>query len=253
MNNGKLNLILGALLLILLGGVAFLTLNKRNHPPYITVSGTGTLQYYDGISEEELLKGLRAFDQEDGDLTNKILVNSKMEQDGYMVVSYEVWDSSHAIGVFTRTFDVVDGSEAVSESIPESREEIGQEMTSQEIPEELSIGEGESESKQELTESVQEESQTELELEVETAVSDGRPVIRLKADSAVIQAGQSFPMWNYIETVEDDKDDFAYLSLQVVVSGQYDFNVPGNYTLEFWVADSDGNESDRQSFYLTVE
>ena len=252
MNNGKLNLILGAVLLILLGGLAFLTLNKQNHPPYITDSEAGRLQYYEGISEEELLKGLRAFDQEDGDLTNKILINSKMEQDEWMVISYEVWDSDHEAGRYTRNFCLISEGN-VSESVPESVGEDGAEQgsASQETIEGLFNETVEDESEQGMTETGQSESVSETALE--TVVSDGRPVIRLKTDRAVIQAGQSFPLWDHIEAVEDDKDDFAYLSLQVVVSGQYNFNVPGDYELEFWVSDSDGNESDRQPFYLTVE
>ena len=296
MNNGKLNLALGTLLLLLVVCCGIVKLNRRNHAPYITESNGQTLQYYEGIEDSALLKGLRAFDQEDGDLTEKIVVNSKMQQDGWMVIAYEVWDSEHAAGQYTRNFEVV-SREDVAETALEPV--VGDEVRSTEETEQESEDTVEStfdpnleiEPKPETEETEPEtERQTEAVTEVpetkipetkmpetkalaqeepvpsttkasqavEAAVEpqpagDGKPVIRLKTDGALVQAGQSFPIWDYIESVEDDKDDFSYLSMQIVISGEYDLNVPGNYELEFWLTDSDKNVSDRQIFYLTVQ
>lgn len=85
------------------------------------------------------------------------------------------------------------------------------------------------------------------------AVNPEAPVLVLSSNSVVISAGQSFRYWDYIVTLEDDKDEFEYLSSQIVLDGTYDTGVPGTYELQFWVLDRDGNSSGRQTFVLTVQ
>lgn len=62
------------------------------------------LEVSSGASEEELLKGLKATDNKDGDITDKIRVgsHSKFIDQGVCDVTYLVFDSSYNAGQYTR-------------------------------------------------------------------------------------------------------------------------------------------------------
>lgn len=255
MKNKLLNMILLCICVVLAVVCCVLTLVRRNESPYFQ-SEDVELVYHEGMSEQDLLKGLTAYDKEDGEITDKILIRSKMVTDDGLTVTYIVWDSKHEGGTFTRTYEIASGQKD-SEENPSSA--AGEET--QESQQETSQSESSAGTSQEETEAVTEEaSQSESESEAPEAsqeepvvVDPEAPVLELTSHSAVIAVGGGFRYWDYIAALEDNKDDFDYLSSQIVIDGQYDMSVPGTYTLVFWVLDSDGNSSLRQELVLTVQ
>lgn len=155
---------------------------------------------------------------------------------------------------YSHTQEHVDGTEETTHSAEESDEyEVSseEESTSQG---ETSLEETESVTAESSSQTIEEsEAGQESTQEEPAAVNPEAPVLVLSSNNVVVSAGQNFRYWDYIITLEDDKDDFEYLSSQIVLDGVYDTSVPGTYELQFWVLDSDGNSSGAQTFILTVQ
>ncbi len=77
--------------------------------PVITGS-TDTLQLTCDYTEEELLAGLTAYDDKDGDLTDEIMVGSitRFHEKGKSNVTYVVFDSANQPATFTREVEFTD-------------------------------------------------------------------------------------------------------------------------------------------------
>ena len=82
---------------------------KDTTPPVIT-STAEEIELSVSDAEEEILKGLTASDDVDGDLTDKIRVgtHSKFIHPGVCEVSYLVFDSSYNVGQYTRRVTYTD-------------------------------------------------------------------------------------------------------------------------------------------------
>ncbi|MBQ6266776.1 MAG: hypothetical protein IJK64_03295 [Clostridia bacterium] len=77
--------------------------------PVITVE-EGVLEVKSGASDEELLAGVTAYDEKDGDLTDRVLVESigKFSEIGYCKVTYAVGDSDHHVVTAQRQIHYTD-------------------------------------------------------------------------------------------------------------------------------------------------
>lgn len=85
-------------LLLLCAAGIFLILTDRT-PPVIHLPEESALVYYDGIQESELLAGVSAFDETDGDVTDSVFVERVLAQkNGSVIISYAALDSSRNIG-----------------------------------------------------------------------------------------------------------------------------------------------------------
>jgi hypothetical protein len=81
--------------------------------------------------------------------------------------------------------------------------------------------------------------------------TDGKiPVITMNTNAVTISAGGSFNPMNYVENATDDVDD-AWKKIHI--DGDYDTNVRGDYSLKYYIIDSEGNKSNVEEFTLTVE
>lgn len=79
------------------------------------------------------------------------------------------------------------------------------------------------------------------------------PVLTLSADTIEIAAGANFSVISPVADITDDKDDRSYLFRRIRVSGDYSTQTPGQYTLQYTVTDSEGNQSVPQSLTLIVK
>lgn len=78
------------------------------------------------------------------------------------------------------------------------------------------------------------------------------PVLTLKSDKVELTVGSKFYVVPQVEDITDDKDNRSRLFRNIEVFGEYDRNTPGEYTLEYVVTDSDGNQSIPQTLLLVV-
>ena len=80
----------------------------------------------------------------------------------------------------------------------------------------------------------------------------GHPVLTLRTQEVTIAAGTSPPWTEIIETLRDDKDDYATLYYNLSVS-HFDRSQAGDYPVSLYTEDSDGNRSDTVSVLVHVK
>ena len=99
-----------------------------------------------------------------------------------------------------------------------------------------------------------ESEQTKIETEKHTETEDEEaPRLILKTERVVIKAGEDFTPLYYVESVSDNKADQDFLYYNIRIVGDYDTHNAGNYRLEYYVQDDDGNLSAAQELSLVVE
>ena len=108
---------LGAGLLVIItvaataaAGAAYIS-RDREGPAIIFDESTQT-SYYSGITEEELLGGVRAEDSRDGDVTDSLMVEKVNELGSQAVVTYVAMDSRYNVTKEERILEIDGGSGA---------------------------------------------------------------------------------------------------------------------------------------------
>lgn len=82
---------------VLIGIGAFLYVNQDKNAPEITFPETAIV-YEDGMAKEELLEGITAYDSEDGDVTDALVVEKiSTASDGRVIVTYAAVDSANNV------------------------------------------------------------------------------------------------------------------------------------------------------------
>ena len=212
---------------------ALICLGQDRKAPEITVEDT-EISYTEGGDYEELLEGVTAEDNIDGDLTDQVFVD-KIIQTGEDtgIVYYGVMDKHHNVGTARRiiTYQLSeDGDEAVTEQTEEEAEDEEEEAAGQE-----------------------QAAQTEPK-EEETLQPDGaRPALALTSTETTVAVGTAFDPMSVVKDAVDDVDTKDSLYQRISANGTYDTSVPGTYTIQYFVTDSSGNTSDPQNFTLKVQ
>lgn len=90
--------ILGFVCVAAAAASAFVFTSKDRKGPQITINGNDAV-YYEGIQQEELLKGVTAFDEKDGDVTDSLMVEAvyPSEEEKTAKVIYAAMDSSNNV------------------------------------------------------------------------------------------------------------------------------------------------------------
>ncbi len=204
----------------------------RNKPQ---IQFVGKITYHDNMTDEELLKDVRAFDQEEGDISDRIVVDSIVKMNGkdYVKIYYAVVDSSGNGIRVGKEVPYTDGIES----------DDGEEPAAQETFETI----------EETTEETIAETETAVETESVVESESESPVLTMKAGEASIAVGTQFIYQNHIESIVDNKDQEMDLFREVVIEGDYDCNTPGTYSLVFYTYDSDNNRSNEVPFTLIVQ
>ena len=249
----------GAGIVLCLGLGAFAVYEKitgDRQPPEIII--TGELTYQDGMKEEELLEGVTARDEQDGDVSDSVVVETVTlnAQENTAVIHYAATDKQNNISKVSRSVKYISG-EAEEESGTET--ETSGKSSQSEVGLGTGLGNvtagsssGKTVTRETETETSREESETEPESESEE-LEPGCPVIKLTQLSATIKIGETFNPLIYVASVEDDNDNIYALWQDIQLDGEYDVEKPGKYELTFYVRDSAGNMSNRARFVLTVE
>lgn len=187
-------------------------------------------------------KASRVFDamytgEDEGSMT----VASAMES-GFNVTLE--WDN------FMNGDNTEDSFDKAEDASGEEGTQEAEEVSSEEAEEEIA-GAPDEETEEETAETPAEEAAAET---VETpgeeptseptpAVDSSAPVLALRSSEISVNVGQK-PAWvDVIETLRDDKDDYATLFYSLSVS-EYDRNKAGTYQVTLSVEDSDGNKSE---------
>lgn len=257
-------ILLGILDLLLLLACAFLAGRQDRTPPRLTVTEEGFC-YREGMTQEELLEKVRAADDREGDLTDRVVVEKIVTdpESGTAVITYGAADSAGNVGRMTCTvrMEPAEGTASRTEpeegsggtvQVTEETEETGEENEAE--PEEGGEPDEEDEAEPEEGEAPDEGTPQAAADPLPTAgeagnegnisTSDGKsPVILLREKEIRTTAGRT-PAWvEVIEGLQDDTDDYGTLLQTLTVSGAYEPGTPGRYEVTLTVTDRDGNVS----------
>jgi hypothetical protein len=257
------------LCLILLIVSTLIHLGSDHKAPVIHFSDA-EIVYQEGEDTKDLLTKLRAEDNRDGDVTDKVFVVSVTPNNDQTkaVVLYGVEDKAHNAATAARTVtyqatgaapastddNATEGNASDSGSDKKdsktdktSGNNAGQnaeETSSNQNTDTTASTEGTTENGQETAASGPVQSQN---------TNAAAPVVTLSSSQFEIQAGSRFNPVSAITSITDDKDKQNTLFRRVSVSGDYNVNKAGTYPIQIFVTDSDGNTSTPVSFDLVVK
>ena len=229
---------------IAVAAVGFLvTMGKDHTAPVITIEKTQKIHYTEGEANDKLLKGVKADDNRDGDLSDQVFVDKIIPvSKKKAVVYYGVMDHANNVGTAERTVSYTaanaDAEEnvAADENTAPNTDEVVQENTDDKKTD------------------AEEQTDTEKNAQDNPLQADGgKPVIALAEQTKTIARGTTFNPLSEVTEAVDDKDDRDTLFKSLHIDGEYNVNKAGTYTLQYYVQDSDGNTSDPIEFTLTVQ
>lgn len=254
----------------------------RVKPEFFFQSDEYIYSYQDG--DDALLRSIMARDNRDGDITERIVIEKIVENESgsTVVVYYAVSDTAGNVAKISRVFPVDPATQEENGSVENEKydeekniaaetvvketgtEDTDQESSNEENSEQRSGGEQEPEtgSMEEAPEEDNGENAEQAAVQPEAAEpvqqaappedKSGNPILTLKKQEVTIEAGTSPPWTEMIETLRDDKDDYATLYYNLVIS-RFNRSQPGDYPVTLYTEDSDGNRSDTVSVIIHVK
>lgn len=202
------------------------------------------IMFVQGEDDNVLLEGVTAVDNQDGDVTQSLVVEKvcPSEDGNTAIVVYVARDKSNNITKENRIvmYQKNENEEAVSE--PEAAPDDNvEDVTAEPSTEEITVPEV-------TATPIPEESLEDLNLPA------GSPRIKLRETSVTIPRGTLVDRMSYIESVTDDLDAEDSLWRSISITGDtLDSNVPGTYNLIYFVVDTNGNKSNEATLTITVQ
>ena len=227
----------------LLAGNVVVYIGEDRNGPEISVPQE-EITYVAGTDTSALLNGVTAQDDRDGDVTDTVTIESiipNADQTGASVV-YVAKDSKNNVTKETRTILYsTDANQAAAQAAAE------QVAADQAAAEQAAQGDAAGESAQTTDDGA---AQNEAAI---AALSAESPRIYLTQYSVELERGAELNELSYVQDISDDEDSRDELYQGIQISGEVDTNTPGEYTLEYHVVDSDGNNSNVAQLRVTVK
>lgn len=254
----KLIVCMSLLCIILAAVIVYIRLQTDREGPEIFVEDSDISVYTQDTTENELLKGVSAVDETDGDVSDTLTVESVYSvNDSTVVVSYAAKDHENNITKLKRELP------ADLELSEEEKEDHEEEQTPEEDledSEETSAVEGseETETAQTPTPSPEpEQDEAELLKEEEEAEAEAMPSqnprIYLTEYYVEIPVGSSWDPLEYVKEISDDSDDMYALWRKIQVEDGVDTAAAGTYECTYYVVDSQNNSSNNATIRVVVE
>ena len=242
MKKGLVAILLLACAALLAGNVVVYIGEDRNGPE-ITVPQE-EVTYVAGSDTSALLNGVTAADDRDGDVTNTVTVESIIpneDQTGASVV-YVAKDSKNNVTKATRLISyAADAGQAAAQEA---------EAAAQQAAQEAAAADQTAASGEDAQTADDGAAQNEAAIAALPAES---PRFYLTQYSVEVERGAELNRLGYVQDITDDKDSRDELYQGIQISGEVDTNTPGEYMLEYYVVDSDGNTSNTAQLKVTVK
>lgn len=275
----------GVLTAALLAAAAWLVVDKDREGPVISIDGE-ELIWSASMSKEELLEGVTAQDEVEGDVTDSLVVESVQEDSrdpGCMIVTYAAKDSNNNVTKLTRRLekaasetdseesDKDEAEEPEAEDAPADSENAddgnasGDETANAENTNEEASAEpteAENGASDELTPTPEAAEAPEGDAEAAAVAERDKAIEALDKDAprmylsqhyVTLKVGESFDRLSFVEEITDTADDRSYLFRYISVQGEVNVWQPGTYELKYHATDSNGNLSNEEVLTVTVE
>ena len=227
----------------LLAGNVVVYIGEDRNGPEISVPQE-EITYVAGTDTSALLNGVTAQDNRDGDVTDTVTIESiipNADQTGASVV-YVAKDSKNNVTKETRT--ILYSTDANQTAAQAAADQAAQDQAA---AEQAAQGYAAGESAQTTDDGA---AQNEAAI---AALSAESPRIYLTQYSVELERGAELNELSYVQDISDDEDSRDELYQGIQISGEVDTNTPGEYTLEYHVVDSDGNNSNAAQLRVTVK
>lgn len=248
--------------------------------PEILIGDEKENTYAAGMTDEELLESVTAVDEQDGDVSDSLAVETVYadENSTEVTVVYVAKDESNNVTKFTYHMtagaaekDSSKSKKASSDVSKDSKDSKDSNLSkdsnvSKETPNEESESDdqgSETESSTDVTptpeekkeeEKAEEEKAKEREEGKIEKLNPGDPRFYLSTYYLEVAKGtQLDDLLNYVKTIEDDKDETNDLFRKIQITGTVDTNTAGTYELTYFVLDSDGNASNGAVLTVVVQ
>lgn len=221
--------------------VVCISMQEDKDAPEITFAGED-ITYIEGTDYETLLKDVTAIDQQDGDVSESLVVESVHESSDKNTATavFVARDSSNNITKISKAIEYKSSGSPDRKPDDNETEEVkeDQETSPQGTSNDLPEGQGE-------------EATNDTE---EIDLPEGSPRITLTQNQLTLRVGQSYNRIAMVEEITDDEDDRNYLFRQIQISGDdVNINAAGTYEQIYYVVDSDGNRSNEAKLTVVVQ
>lgn len=238
--------------------LGWLYMGEDRKGPEITIADSKKDSYTADMTTAELLEGIKAVDEKDGDVSDSLTVENVYpnEKGDEVTVVYVAKDKSNNVTKVTyhMTSDgILTGStlagqeDSMEESVAESTDRSEEDSDLQENSEEAS------EEETEETEQTEEEKAQEREEAKIDQLNPQDPRFYLTTYYVEIEKGTQIDRLSYVKDIEDDKDATNELYRKIQITGTVDVNTPGTYELTYYVVDSNGNASNGAVLTIVVK
>lgn len=231
--------------------------------------GNGDLVYHDGMSDSELLDGVTAYDEKDGDVSASLAIESVYPvEDGKIVVVYVAKDNSNNITKVKQEYSYNgnagmtgdnNGTDAEAEPVVDTNavgEEVGAEDP-QAVDTEGTADNGPEEGTTETSDMDNASADAErIRKEQEEAAEQmpaGAPRIYLTDYVVKVPVGTTVDRLSYVKEIVDDADNVYDLWTKIQITGALDTMTAGTYECTYYVVDSQGNTSNQAVLQFIVE
>lgn len=227
------------------------------------------ITFSDDMTNEELLAGVKAEDDVEGDVSDTLTVESVYPVDEKTAIAvYVAKDSKNNITKVKREMKYegeMENKESSSQKDKENKEEEEKAVKPTATPSITPTVENDTTEAQpdeispEPTPSVEPEASNEEEAartQQETLAAQmpaQSPRIYLTDYLIRIKQGESIDKLSYVKEIQDDTDNISELWHYIQVDGTLDTNVPGTYELTYYVTDSNSNISNMAVLKVIVE
>lgn len=219
--------------------------------PEITYSKE-RLIYTDGMTNAELLDGVKAHDEVEGDVTDALAVETVFTiSDTEAVVVYVAKDSKNNITKVQRTIEYdnsAKAAEVAEETVAEAEAKPVEEAPAEpveEVPAEPTPTPTPELTPEELARQEQEATAT--------AMPPQNPRMYLTEYLVKVPVGTSVDQLSYVKDITDDVDDKFELWKKIQITGTLNTAAAGTYELTYYVVDANNNVSNMAKLTFVVE
>lgn len=253
----------------LAGAVISIRMNMDTSGPEITFSEKTPTVYRSDMMNNELLDGVSAKDDKDGDVSSSLTVESVYEvDDSHVIVTYTAKDSSNNI---TKQKHEMEMNPQVSSQDDGDAADFGEKTDAADATATTGVDEATadttetSETDGDTDEAVPSETPTptpevdeaEAAREKQVAEADAMPAqspkIYLSDYLVKVPVGTTVDLLSYVSEIKDDSDDIYALWRKVQITGEVNSAVPGTYKCTYYVIDSQNNISNNAVLTVVVE
>ena len=212
------------------GILGWLYMRQDRKGPEITIAESKKNSYTADMTTEDLLEGVKAVDERDGDVSASLTVENVYpnEKGDEVTVVYVAKDNSNNVTKVTYHIDADTDEDLQDENETDSEDEEEPEMT-------------------------EEEKAQEREEEKIDQLNPQDPRFYLNTYYVEIAKGTQIDRLSYVKDIQDDKDSTSDLYRKIQITGTVDVNTPGTYELTYYVVDSNGNASNGAVLTIVVK